>query len=198
MPAAIDFATLDRLATEATRARLTQLTVGDLDRPSPCVGWDIRTLLSHLVGGNLRFAQALRGEPADWPSRDREPVITPLTEFDASAAVMASAIAGIEDPRRPTLMPAGEPPAAFAVGVHGADMLIHGWDLAVATGQDAILDPDLCVAATRVIEKYPASFWGAGQFFAPRIETDSTDPQVRLLALTGRSALDPAQPRPSS
>lgn len=186
MPARIDFATLDRLATDFTRARLAHLAVADLDRPSTCTGWDIRALLSHLVGGNIRFAQALRGEPADWPSRDAEPVSSPLAEFDASAAAMAAAVAGIEDPGRPVTLPAGEPPAVFAVGVHGADMLIHGWDLAVATGQDATLDPDLCVAATAVLDKYPASFWGAGRFFADRIETTSTEPQDRLLALSGR------------
>lgn len=63
MPARIDLYTLDRLATVTTRARLATLTAADLDRPSPCVGWNIRNLLSHLVGGNLRFGQALRGQP---------------------------------------------------------------------------------------------------------------------------------------
>jgi uncharacterized protein (TIGR03086 family) len=181
-----DFVTLDRSATTATRARLAQLSVADLDRPSGCAGWDIRALLSHLVGGNLRFAQALRGEPADWPTRDAEPVASPLTEFDASAAEMAAAVAGVGDPRRPVQLEAGTPPAAFAIGVHGADMLVHGWDLAVATGQDPTLDPDLCEAALAVIQKYPPSFWGAGRFFAPRVETTSTDPQIRLLGFSGR------------
>lgn len=186
MPARIDFATLDRLATVSTRARLATLSMADLDRPSACTGWDLRTLLSHLVGGNTRFAQALRGEPADWPTRDAEPVASPLAEFDASAAEMASAVADIDDPRRAVRLPAGDPPAAFAVGVHAADMLIHGWDVAIATGQDPTLDPELCLAATAVIDKYPPSFWGTGRFFAPRIDTISTDPQVRLLAYSGR------------
>jgi uncharacterized protein (TIGR03086 family) len=186
MPARIDFTTLDRLATVSTRARLAHLGAADLDRPSPCTGWDIRAVLAHLVGGNVRFAQALRGEPADWPSRDAEPIASPLTEFDASAADLAGAVAGLDDPRRPVRLAAGEPPAAFAVGVHGADMLIHGWDLAIATGQDATLDPDLCRAAMAVLEKYPSSFWGPGRFFAASIDTPSADPQARLLAYSGR------------
>ncbi len=183
----IDFIELDRLALAATRARLASLTVADLGRPSGCVGWDIRTLLAHLVGGNIRFAQALRGEPADWPSRDAEPVTSPLAEFDTSAAQWAATVGAIDDPKRPVVLPAGEPPAIFAVGVHGTDMLVHGWDLAVATGQDAVLDPDLCSAAIRVIEKYPPSFWGPGRFFADRIATDSEHPQDRLLAMSGRN-----------
>jgi uncharacterized protein (TIGR03086 family) len=186
MSTRIDYATLDRHATESMRARLANLTVADLDRPSGCSGWDIRNLLSHLVGGNIRFAQALRGEPADWPTRDAEPVLTPLAEFDTSAAELASAAAGLDDPRRIVHLAAGDPPAFFAVGVHGADMLVHAWDLAVATGQDRTLDPALCEAAMAVIERYPSSFWGPGQFFAPRIQIDSTEPQDRLLAFSGR------------
>jgi hypothetical protein len=65
-------------------------------------------------------------------------------------------------------------------------MLIHGWDIAIATGQSADLDPELCLAATGIIAKYPPSFWGSGRFFAPQIDIASTDPQERLLALTGR------------
>jgi uncharacterized protein (TIGR03086 family) len=186
VPARIDTYTLDRLATASTRERLATLTVTDLDRPTTTTDWDIRTLLSHLVGGNLRFAQALRGEPVDWPTRDQEPVTSPIEEFDASAAEMAATVARIADPMRPARLPAGEPPAFFAVGVHGADMLIHGWDLAMATDQDPTLDPELCLAAAKVIEKYPPSVWGTGRFFAARIDTTSTDPQDRLLALTGR------------
>jgi uncharacterized protein (TIGR03086 family) len=184
--ARIDTYTLDRLAIEAMGARLATLTVADLDRPAVTTDWDIRTLLAHLVGGNIRFAQALRKEPADWPTRDEELISSPLAEFGASAAEMTSAVEGIDDPMRATLLPAGEPPAVFAVGVHGADMLTHGWDLAIATGQDPTLDPELCLAASNVIEKYPPSFWGNGRFFAPRVDITSTDPQERLLALTGR------------
>jgi uncharacterized protein (TIGR03086 family) len=186
--ARIDPATFDCLATDSTRARLTGLSVADLDRPASTTDWDIRTLLSHLVGGNIRFAQALRGDAVDWPTRDSEPVATPLAEFDATSADLAATIGGLSDPKQPVRLAAGEPPAFFAIGVHAADMLIHGWDLAVATGQDATLDDDLCLAAIAVLERYPASFWGPGQFFAPRVETTSSDPAVRLLGLAGRVA----------
>jgi uncharacterized protein (TIGR03086 family) len=101
---------------------------------------------------------------------------------------MAAAVAGIADPKRLVLLPAGEPGAGFAVAVHAADMLIHGWDLAIATGQDPGLDPDLCAAALAVLERYPPSFWGAGQFFADRIVTSADDPLERLLAMAGRAA----------
>lgn len=188
MSARIDSAAFDRLATASTRARLTRLTVADLDQPASTTDWDLRTLLSHLVGGNIRFAQALRGDAVDWPTRDSEPVTSPLAEFDATSADLAATISELGDPQQPVRLAAGKPPAFFAVGVHAADMLIHGWDLAIATGQDPSLDGDLCLAAIDVLEHYPASFWGPGRFFAPRIATTSSDPAMRLLSLAGRAA----------
>lgn len=187
MTARPDPVTFDRLATESTRSRLVALTDADLDRPSTCSGWTIRNLLSHLVGGNRRFAQALRGEQPNWAGRDQEHVSTPLAEFDRTAAEMAAAVAAIEDPKQPVLLQAGDPPALFGVAVHAADMLVHGWDIAVSTGQDPVLDPALCQAAIAVLEKYPESFWGPNGFFAAKLEPDSPDPQQRLLALTGRT-----------
>ena len=47
----IDFAGFDERAMQSTRRRLQPLTTTDLERPSGCTGWDIRALLSHLVGG---------------------------------------------------------------------------------------------------------------------------------------------------
>jgi len=183
---ALDTFDLDRLATAAMRARLSTLGSADLDLPTPCDGWAIRNMLAHLVGGNIRFGQALRGEAADFGTRDDEVVTSPLGEFDATAATMAATVAGLDDPKRTVRLAAAECPAYFAIGVHGADMLVHGWDLAVATGQDRTLDPELCRAALAIIGRYPPSFWGPDRFFADQVATDSADPQVRLLALTGR------------
>ena len=182
----LDTTTLSQRAFESTRRRVAALSAADLDRESVCEGWDVRAILAHLVGGNIRFAQALRGEPADWPTRDDEVITDALRQFDETAAIMQDAVAGIADPNRPTLLQAGEPPAFFAVGVHGADMLVHGWDIAMSTDQDPTLDPSLCAAALWVLEQYPSSFWGPGQFFATKGSTTSDDPQTRLLTLAGR------------
>ena len=182
----IDTFTLSSRAFESTRLRVAALGETDLDRASVCEGWTVRNILAHLVGGNIRFAQALRGEPADWPTRDDEVITEALRQFDETTGVMQNAIAGIADPSRPTPLQAGEPPAFFAVGVHGADMLVHGWDIAMSTDQDPTLDPSLCAAALWVLEQYPSSFWGPGQFFATKGSTTSDDPQTRLLALAGR------------
>jgi len=182
----VDTFELSRRAFESTRPRVAALSERDLDRRSTCEGWDVHNVLAHLVGGNIRFAQALRGEPADWPSRDEEVINDALAQFDETAEIMRDAIAGITDPKSKTVLKAGEPPAFFAVGVHAADMLVHGWDIAMSTGQDPTLDPELCLAAIGILELYPEDFWGPGQFFSAKVAATSDDPQARLLALAGR------------
>jgi uncharacterized protein (TIGR03086 family) len=186
LEALMDPVTLDRLAVASTRLRVAGLRERDLSRPTVNAGWDVRVLVAHLVGGCLLYADILRGEPADWATRNRHPVTDCVAQFDAAAAELDEAIGELDDRHRPVNIPAGDVPATVAIAVHATDMLVHGWDLAVATGQDRGLDPDLCAAAIAIIGRFPASTWGDPNFYAERVPTDSADPAGRLVALTGR------------
>jgi uncharacterized protein (TIGR03086 family) len=182
----VDPVALDRLAIASTRLRLAGLRAGDLSRPTVNVGWDVRALVAHLVGGCLLYAGTVRGESVDWATRDGQPVTDPLGQFDAAATGLNEAIGELDDRHRLVTIPAGDVPGAFAIAVHATDMLVHGWDLAVATGQDRGLDPDLCTAAISIISRFPASTWLNPKFYAQRVPTGSTEPTDRLVALTGR------------
>jgi uncharacterized protein (TIGR03086 family) len=182
----MDPVTLDSLAIASTRVRVAGLREGDLHRPTVNAGWDVRALVAHLVGGCLLYAGVIRGETVDWATRNGQPVTDPLGQFDTAAAGLNEAIGELEDRRRPVTIPAGDIPAAVAIAIHATDMLVHGWDLAFATGQDRGLDPGLCEAAIAVISRFPASTWGNPNFYAERVPTDSTEPADRLIALTGR------------
>jgi uncharacterized protein (TIGR03086 family) len=182
----MDPVTIDSLAIASTRLRVAGLREGDLGRPTVNPGWDVRVLVAHLVGGCLLYAGALRGETVDWATRNRQTVTDSLGQFDAAAAELNEAIGALDDRRRPVTIPAGTVPATLAIAVHATDVLVHGWDLAVATGQDRALDPGLCEAATAIIGQFPASAWGNPRFYAERVHTDSADPADRLVALTGR------------
>jgi uncharacterized protein (TIGR03086 family) len=177
---------LDRLAIASTRLRVAGLREGDLSRPTVNAGWDVRILVAHLVGGCLLYAGVLRGETVDWATRNSQPVTDPLGQFDAAATELNEAIGKLDYRRRPVTIPAGDVPATVAIAIHATDMLVHGWDLAVATGQHRGLDPDLCASATAVISRFPASTWGNSKFYAERVPTDSTELTDRLVALTGR------------
>jgi uncharacterized protein (TIGR03086 family) len=66
------------------------------------------------------------------------------------------------------------------------DVFVHGWDLAVATGQDPALDPGLIQACRDVIEPDVAAFRAAGALGDEQpVPPDATD-QQRFLAMLGR------------
>ena len=183
----MDPVTLDSLAIASTRLRVAGLHDDDLGRPTVNAGWDVRSLLAHLIGGCLLYASVLRGEEADWTAREKQLITDPLGQFDAAAIVLQEAIGEPGDPRRLVSIPGGDVPAGFAIGIHASDMLVHGWDLAVATGQDRGLDPALCAASTAIISRFPADTWGNPKFYGARVATDSAEPADLLIALTGRN-----------
>jgi hypothetical protein len=78
-----------------------------------------------------------------------------------------------------------EDPAEY---VHqlSADHLIHGWDLAAATGQDRTLDPELVAEVATWFADREELYRHAG-ILGPRLEGGG-DPQSDLLAAAGRAA----------
>ncbi|HJY94681.1 MAG TPA: TIGR03086 family protein, partial [Streptosporangiaceae bacterium] len=65
--------------------------------------------------------------------------------------------------------------------------LVHGWDLAVATGQDYTLDPELIKACRQVIEPQLEAFRSAGALGPEVTVPAGASAQTRLLALLGRN-----------
>ena len=77
---------------------------------------------------------------------------------------------------------------AEALSIHAADLLIHGWDLAVASDAPADIDTDLAAFALDVEERFIApEMRGPGRpFGAARAVPDEAPVQERLLAFVGR------------
>src|SRR5262245_16489544 len=110
-----------------------------LDAPTPCEDWDVRTLLNHMLDTQRYFVSAARGEEPSMPS----PTPPALLGNDPAADF---AIA-----RDETLRTFGEPGVIErtgpSLGIAFCDQLLHGWDVAKATGQDATMPDDLAQAA---------------------------------------------------
>jgi uncharacterized protein (TIGR03086 family) len=76
-----------------------------------------------------------------------------------------------------------------------ADVFMHTWDLARATGQDDTLDPDRCAAMLAGMEPIEDMMRQSGQY-GPRVEVgEDADAQTKMLAFIGR---DPAWPDSSA
>ena len=118
------------------------ITPDQLDDPTPCADFTVRGVLEHMIGGATAFAAAYRGEePAEPDLSD------PLGGFgavlgDLVAAITRARRARPDGRRRPFGEVPGETFARFVV----LDGLVHGWDMATATGQP-YEPPDELVAA---------------------------------------------------
>ncbi|TDP92074.1 TIGR03086 family metal-binding protein [Labedaea rhizosphaerae] len=133
----------DRAAAVAA-GLIDKIPADGFGAPTPCTDWDVRAVVNHLVAGNLMADNAARGAPP--PDRnadhlgDSPPAETFARTVDEARAAFAAP--GVLERVVPT--PLGEQPAAFLVHMRINELLVHSWDLAVATGQPTDFEPELC------------------------------------------------------
>ncbi|MGY1726685.1 TIGR03086 family metal-binding protein [Geodermatophilus sp. SYSU D01062] len=156
-------------------------------------GWTVADLVAHLVGEAHWVPGLLAGEPLDDVAA-RVPSGTdallgddPLTAWETVADEALAAVATADLTAGTVHLSRGPTPAHEYVEELTADLTVHAWDLARATGGDEALDPALVRAAEAMAGRLPAD--GVPGLFAPAVELpDGADPQQRLLARLGRRA----------
>jgi uncharacterized protein (TIGR03086 family) len=184
-----DVPELYRSALDGCGRRVDGVGADDWHRPTPCVDWDVRALLAHLVDENRWVPPLLAGRTiADVGD---ELAGDPLGD-DPHGAWVASAAAAGEAVARPgalevtTHLSFGDVPGAEYVMQLTADLLVHGWDLARATGGDERLDPEVVDAVATWFDANEAAYRSAGAI-GPAVELpDGAPAQDRLLARFGR------------
>jgi uncharacterized protein (TIGR03086 family) len=178
---------LHRRATDSVLSVVARVRDADLDRPTPCAGWDLRTLLAHMIGQDHGFAAAAL---ADVSTEAFEPRAASVEAHAAGAAVVVAAFAAA-DPERDVLMPefGARLPFRTVVGFHLVDTLVHGWDVAASLGGGVWYDDDLVAAVLEQAEAVPGGDMrtAPGAAFGPvRTEAEAATGWVRTLALLGR------------
>ena len=136
-------------ALDQTAGLIAPIDASQAGLATPCAGWDLRALVSHLAGQDLRnFLVSARGESADWQ--------TPADEIgDDWAAVFRDRAESLRaawraaDLDRLVTGPGGEAPLRLRADQQITELAVHDWDLAKATGQPTRLDPALAEHALR-------------------------------------------------
>lgn len=176
----------------ALRAALRQVRAvpgGAWDDPTPCPDWPVRALVGHLAWGNQVLAAALGGAPFTEPAGGRTVALAEPVP-DAYAATVVAVRARLAVTRPATVeFPTGPIPLADALRIRVQDVVVHCWDLGVATGCPVELPTELVVAAERTAR---ARVLPPSQFGAPHPVPDGAAPLTRLIGLVGR---DPAWSR---
>jgi uncharacterized protein (TIGR03086 family) len=162
-----------------------------LELPTPCDGWSVRELLNHIVSGN-HWAAELAGGKTIAEVGDRLDGDVLGTDFQgaymASAQVAAAAFNAPGAMDAPCAVSYGPVPGSVYCGHRIVDVVIHGWDLATATGQDATIDPTLVDAIEAIIAPQIDMLAGSGMFGTTVGIAADADAQTRLLAKLGRTA----------
>ncbi len=175
-----------------TGQRIAGVRPDDLGHPTPCTEWDVRALVAHIVAGIWYFKALAAGEPVEDLMRG----LSDLVGDDPFASYDQAGRAGLEAWRsegaldRSYRLPMGERPGREALAIHQADLLIHGWDLAEATHQDASMDPELAGFALETERWFvQPEMRGPNRAYATALpDSTARDDEERLLALVGRRA----------
>lgn len=156
---------------------------------TPCVDWDVRALVNHVVGENRWAPELLAGRTvAELGDAFDGDLLgdDPLKAFDTSAVAAAQAAAGEGSLTRTVHLSFGDVAGEEYITELFADALIHTWDLARAIGADERLDPELVETCAVWFARTEEGYRQAGVIGEQQPVASDTDPQTRLLASWGR------------
>ena len=153
--------------------------------PSPCEGWTALDLVQHVVDTQSLFLGLVGREPTGAPPA----ADGPLAAWQAASAVIQ---ADLDDPERATATFEGFfGQTTFEAAIDrfvNFDLVVHGWDLARATGGDERIDPADVARVHAGTEGFADTLRSPG-VCGPEVPVDDdADEQTRLLAILGRRA----------
>jgi uncharacterized protein (TIGR03086 family) len=168
------------------------VTPDQLGARTPCAEYDVRQLVNHLLFWGPSLEGAARKESVPPPASAEADV--DLTEGDWANALdrhLSRTVAAWSDPgawEGSTRM--GGPtelPASLVGGMVVGELVVHGWDLARATGQHPTWDDDLLEYLHEEIAK-SAEQGRAMKIYGPEVPVSASSSTLdRLLARTGRN-----------
>ena len=175
-------------AVTKTRAYVAAVRPDQWDSATPCTDWTVRQLVSHMVSSARNVKSVMDGNgPQNWGANVLGD--DPLAAFDDAKATAVAALQAPSAMDRIVTTRQGERPAVdYAIG-QLQEMLVHGWDLAKATGQDTAMDAELVeVGYARALRNRDrlrsGTAWGEREAAVP----DDADFQTKYLGILGRTA----------
>lgn len=159
--------------------------------PTPCEAWDVREVVQHLVD-ELRWTVPLaEGRTIEEVGDRLDGDLlggAPAKAFEEAGREAVEAVRRPGVLTSPTHVSYGPIPGAVYLGHLLNDLVVHGWDLARATGQETAIPGELADACWAIMAPQVQLVEGSG-VFGPSLDiADGADVQTALLALEGRRA----------
>lgn len=158
--------------------------------PTPCDEWSVRDLVQHLVYEDRWAPPLLSGATIEQVGDRFEGDLLGDDPVRAWTEAQRDAVQAVRTPgvlERGVHLSFGETPGAEYVWQLTADHLVHGWDLARATGQPDRADPELVQAVSTWFIGMEPMYREGGAIGDPVPVADDADEQDQLLGRFGRS-----------
>lgn len=169
-------------------ARIVEGVPGDaLGRPTPCERYAVGDLLDHVGGFALAFRAAAVKQPLEGAPSGVAANLAPdwRTAIPRDLAALAEAWHDPAAWEGATRAGGVDLPGAVAGLVALDELVIHGWDLARATGQPAGFDGPELEFVHQMVQHFRSS--GAEGIFGPPVAVPADAPLFEtILGLTGR------------
>ena len=174
--------------TAVTRNLVAAVQASQWHDATPCPDWDVTQLTNHLVSSARNLVGIMAGDgPQNYGDVLGDDA---LAAFDAAVGPAVVALNEDGAMARTVVTRRGEQAAGdYALG-QVQEMLVHSWDLATATGQDATMDAELLeVSYARALRNRDrlrtagSTAWGEGEASVG----EAADLQARYLGILGRT-----------
>jgi len=165
-----------------------QLDDAQLTAPTACANFDVGGVLDHMMGGAAAFVPAFRGEAAGGPASTVTAGRVPKDDYRRAMNDLLAAVRSSGAMERTIDAPFGQVPGSVFASFVAFDGLVHGWDIASATGLAYDPPADLVTAVDEFARAAVGPEMRDGDTFAPATEAPvGAGPLERLVAFSGRT-----------
>ncbi len=179
----MDMPALIAKAVAATNEVVQGVDASQFADATPCADFDVRALTEHvtsfapitIAAASKATPDAVEFDPQGFKARYAAAVPEIAAAWAAPGALEGSAPFG-----------PGEYPAQVAAGITLSEIVLHGWDLAKATGQSLVVDDDVAEATHYLMTRGAEGGRQAG-VYGPEVPVpDDADAFTKALGLSGR------------
>ncbi len=174
-----------------------------MQRPTPCPGWDLETLLDHVSDSIGVLAEAITAAgPAAGagagaaPPGYRGPGRDPVVRLRGQAARLLGVCAAAGPAERRVGIWDRELTASVVAVTGAIEITIHGWDISVACGGRRPVPPGLAAVLLPIAPLLITPGTRPGLFADPVRLPGPASPGDQLIAFHGRQPRPPAAPWP--
>jgi uncharacterized protein (TIGR03086 family) len=185
----MDLVRLHESTVRSWLARVAAVRDDQWALPTPCSEWSVRDLVNHVVGEELWTVPLLAGKTVEdvGDAYDGDLLgAEPISSAEQAAAAAIDAAAKSPPSGGVVHLTYGDDSIENYLHQLCADHLVHGWDLAAATGQSRQLDPNEVAAVAAWFADWEEAYRSSGA--VGQRGASGGDTQSDLLAGFGRDA----------